>query len=65
MKQRFSSLDVKVCAIYTPQSTRLANREQVIAHELSAKLTSLRVTNVYDLSSVCIILLAVNMPNRR
>ncbi|KAJ9648702.1 hypothetical protein H2199_000615 [Coniosporium tulheliwenetii] len=34
MKQRFSSLDVKV-----------------IAHELSNSLTSLRVTNIYDLSS--------------
>ncbi|KAF2747101.1 hypothetical protein M011DRAFT_403265 [Sporormia fimetaria CBS 119925] len=35
MKQRFSSLDVKV-----------------IAHELSKTLCSLRVTNIYDLSSV-------------
>ncbi|KAI1379706.1 fibronectin-binding protein A N-terminus-domain-containing protein [Hypoxylon crocopeplum] len=34
MKQRFSSLDVKV-----------------IAHELSATLVSLRVSNIYDLSS--------------
>ncbi|KAI9669690.1 MAG: hypothetical protein M1831_007386 [Alyxoria varia] len=34
MKQRFSSLDIKV-----------------IAHELSESLTSLRVVNVYDLSS--------------
>ena len=34
MKQRFSSLDIKV-----------------IAHELSQSLTSLRVVNVYDLSS--------------
>ncbi|KAJ1335898.1 nuclear export mediator factor NEMF [Microdochium nivale] len=34
MKQRFSSLDVKV-----------------IAHELSETLTSLRVSNIYDLSS--------------
>ncbi|KAI1779341.1 fibronectin-binding protein A N-terminus-domain-containing protein [Hypoxylon cercidicola] len=34
MKQRFSSLDVKV-----------------IAHELSASLVSLRVANIYDLSS--------------
>ncbi|KAE9967943.1 hypothetical protein EG328_007893 [Venturia inaequalis] len=34
MKQRYSSLDVKV-----------------IAHELSARLTSLRISNVYDLSS--------------
>ncbi|KAH8662009.1 fibronectin-binding protein A N-terminus-domain-containing protein [Xylariales sp. PMI_506] len=34
MKQRFSSLDVKV-----------------IAHELSASLVSLRVSNIYDLSS--------------
>ncbi|KXJ93955.1 fibronectin-binding protein A N-terminus-domain-containing protein [Microdochium bolleyi] len=34
MKQRFSSLDVKV-----------------IAHELSESLTSLRVSNIYDLSS--------------
>jgi hypothetical protein len=35
MKQRFSSLDVKV-----------------ICHELNATLTSLRVSNIYDLSSV-------------
>ncbi|QDS71842.1 hypothetical protein FKW77_009890 [Venturia effusa] len=34
MKQRYSSLDVKV-----------------IAHELNARLTSLRVSNIYDLSS--------------
>ncbi|KAF2402340.1 hypothetical protein EJ06DRAFT_490689 [Trichodelitschia bisporula] len=34
MKQRFSSLDVKV-----------------IAHELNAQLTSLRVSNIYDLST--------------
>ncbi|KAK2762857.1 hypothetical protein FQN54_001032 [Arachnomyces sp. PD_36] len=34
MKQRFSSLDVKV-----------------IAHELSATVTSLRISNIYDLSS--------------
>ncbi|KAF2850219.1 hypothetical protein T440DRAFT_424923 [Plenodomus tracheiphilus IPT5] len=47
MKQRFSSLDVKV-----------------IAHELSAKLTSLRVTNVYDLSSR-IFLLKFHKPDHR
>ena len=35
MKQRFSSLDVKV-----------------IAHELSVSLVTLRLANVYDLSSV-------------
>lgn len=34
MKQRFSSLDIKI-----------------IAHELSSRLTSLRVSNIYDLSS--------------
>lgn len=35
MKQRFSSLDIKV-----------------IAHELSVKLLSLRVSSIYDLSTV-------------
>ncbi|XXH05914.1 hypothetical protein Hte_012356 [Hypoxylon texense] len=39
MKQRFSSLDVKV-----------------IAHELSASLVSLRVSNIYDLSSKILLL---------
>ncbi|KAF1840254.1 uncharacterized protein K460DRAFT_296178 [Cucurbitaria berberidis CBS 394.84] len=47
MKQRFSSLDVKV-----------------IAHELSAKLSSLRVTNVYDLSSR-IFLIKFHKPDHR
>ncbi|KAL6711591.1 hypothetical protein ACN47E_004525 [Coniothyrium glycines] len=47
MKQRFSSLDVKV-----------------IAHELAAKLTSLRVTNVYDLSSR-IFLIKFHKPDHR
>ncbi|OAL43916.1 hypothetical protein IQ07DRAFT_259220 [Pyrenochaeta sp. DS3sAY3a] len=47
MKQRFSSLDVKV-----------------IAHELSAKLGSLRVTNVYDLSSR-IFLIKFHKPDHR
>ncbi|KAF1838412.1 hypothetical protein BDW02DRAFT_413874 [Decorospora gaudefroyi] len=47
MKQRFSSLDVKV-----------------IAHELSGKLTSLRVTNVYDLSSR-IFLIKFHKPDHR
>lgn len=35
---------------------------QVIAHELSKSLTSLRVTNVYDLSSVLADLATINMP---
>ncbi|KAF9696424.1 hypothetical protein EKO04_005365 [Ascochyta lentis] len=47
MKQRFSSLDVKV-----------------IAHELSKALTSLRVTNVYDLSSR-IFLIKFHKPDHR
>ncbi|KIX03957.1 uncharacterized protein Z518_07510 [Rhinocladiella mackenziei CBS 650.93] len=47
MKQRFSSLDVKV-----------------IAHELSASLTSLRVSNIYDLSSR-IFLVKFAKPGRR
>ncbi|KAF2821814.1 hypothetical protein CC86DRAFT_410893 [Ophiobolus disseminans] len=47
MKQRFSSLDVKV-----------------IAHELSKSLTSLRVTNVYDLSSR-IFLIKFHKPDHR
>ncbi|KAG9206534.1 hypothetical protein G6514_003366 [Epicoccum nigrum] len=47
MKQRFSSLDVKV-----------------IAHELSTALTSLRVTNVYDLSSR-IFLIKFHKPDHR
>ncbi|KAF3033375.1 hypothetical protein E8E12_003851 [Didymella heteroderae] len=47
MKQRFSSLDVKV-----------------IAHELSKTLTSLRVTNVYDLSSR-IFLIKFHKPDHR
>jgi len=47
MKQRFSSLDVKV-----------------IAHELSSTLTSLRLSNAYDLSSR-IFLLKFQLPNRR
>lgn len=47
MKQRFSSLDVKV-----------------IAHELADKLTSLRVTNVYDLSSR-IFLVKFHKPDHR
>ncbi|KAL5115256.1 hypothetical protein ACEQ8H_006848 [Pleosporales sp. CAS-2024a] len=47
MKQRFSSLDVKV-----------------IAHELSQSLTSLRVTNVYDLSSR-IFLIKFHKPDHR
>ncbi|KAJ4375832.1 hypothetical protein N0V83_001109 [Neocucurbitaria cava] len=47
MKQRFSSLDVKV-----------------IAHELAAQLTSLRVTNVYDLSSR-IFLIKFHKPDHR
>ncbi|RYP62742.1 hypothetical protein DL771_009587 [Monosporascus sp. 5C6A] len=45
MKQRFSSLDVKV-----------------IAHELSTSLVSLRLQNVYDLSSK-ILLLKFSKPN--
>ncbi|KAH8726476.1 serologically defined colon cancer antigen 1 [Phaeosphaeriaceae sp. PMI808] len=47
MKQRFSSLDVKV-----------------IAHELSRNLTSLRVTNIYDLSSR-IFLIKFHKPDHR
>ena len=47
MKQRFSSLDVKV-----------------IAHELNAALPTLRVTNIYDLSSR-IFLVKLHAPNRR
>ncbi|MCJ1482278.1 hypothetical protein MMC06_002441 [Schaereria dolodes] len=47
MKQRFSSLDVKI-----------------IAHELSNSLYSLRLANVYDLSSR-IFLLKFAKPNRR
>ncbi|KAF1919315.1 hypothetical protein BDU57DRAFT_512349 [Ampelomyces quisqualis] len=47
MKQRFSSLDVKV-----------------IAHELSNSLASLRVTNVYDLSSR-IFLIKFHRPDHR
>jgi predicted ribosome quality control (RQC) complex YloA/Tae2 family protein len=47
MKQRFSSLDVKV-----------------IAHELSASLVSLRLANIYDLSSR-IFLLKFAKPDRR
>lgn len=47
MKQRFSSLDIKV-----------------IAHELSQHLTSLRVSNIYDLSSR-IFLLKFAKPNHR
>ncbi|KAG9726942.1 hypothetical protein KCU96_g20002, partial [Aureobasidium melanogenum] len=47
MKQRFSSLDVKV-----------------IAHELSSALVSLRVSNIYDLSSR-IFLFKFAKPERR
>ncbi|KAF2102058.1 hypothetical protein NA57DRAFT_64665 [Rhizodiscina lignyota] len=47
MKQRFSSLDVKV-----------------IAHELNATLPSLRVTNIYDLSTR-IFLIKFHAPNQR
>ncbi|KAI5363972.1 Putative NFACT protein [Septoria linicola] len=47
MKQRFSSLDVKI-----------------IAHELSNSLTSLRLANVYDLSSR-IFLLKFQKPDQR
>lgn len=47
MKQRFSSLDVKV-----------------IAHELSASLVSLRLANIYDLSTR-IFLLKFAKPDRR
>ncbi|KAF1985395.1 hypothetical protein K402DRAFT_422027 [Aulographum hederae CBS 113979] len=47
MKQRFSSLDVKV-----------------IAHELSATLTTLRVANIYDLSSR-IFLIKFQKPSQR
>lgn len=47
MKQRFSSLDVRV-----------------IAHELNAVRTSLRVTNIYDLSSR-IFLIKLHAPNHR
>ncbi|KAI8946532.1 fibronectin-binding protein A N-terminus-domain-containing protein [Xylaria longipes] len=47
MKQRFSSLDVKV-----------------IAHELSASLVSLRLSNVYDLSSK-ILLFKFAKPNNK
>ncbi|KAI9892969.1 MAG: hypothetical protein M1814_000853 [Vezdaea aestivalis] len=47
MKQRFSSLDIKV-----------------IAHELSTTLTSLRVSNIYDLSSR-IFLIKFHKPGQR
>ncbi|KAI9843822.1 MAG: hypothetical protein M1837_006082 [Sclerophora amabilis] len=48
MKQRFSSLDVKV-----------------IAHELSASLSTLRVANVYDLSSRIFLLKLAKPDNRQ
>ena len=52
MKQRFSSLDVKVSSHRRCYKEFVLIDSKVIAHELAAKLTSLRVTNVYDLSSV-------------
>ncbi|KAI4602153.1 hypothetical protein KJ359_009390 [Pestalotiopsis sp. 9143b] len=48
MKQRFSSLDVKV-----------------IAHELSASLVSLRVSNIYDLSSKILLLKFAKPDNKK
>jgi predicted ribosome quality control (RQC) complex YloA/Tae2 family protein len=58
MKQRFSSLDVKVGAGHPPVSFLLfrAEKKQVIAHELSEALVKLRVANIYDLSSKILLL---------
>ena len=51
MKQRFSSLDVKVGQNFCRSKLALKSLSQVIAKELSATLTGLRVSNIYDLSS--------------
>ncbi|KAI0467386.1 hypothetical protein F4859DRAFT_241801 [Xylaria cf. heliscus] len=48
MKQRFSSLDVKV-----------------IAHELSASIVSLRLSNIYDLSSKILLLKFAKPDNKK
>ncbi|CAP67820.1 uncharacterized protein PODANS_1_17010 [Podospora anserina S mat+] len=50
MKQRFSSLDVKVC---------------VIAHELSEALVSLRLANIYDLNSKILLFKFAKPDNRQ
>jgi len=55
MKQRFSSLDVKVRKAFNftaRSATLIPDITQVISRELSAALVDLRVANIYDLSSV-------------
>ncbi|KAL8742682.1 MAG: hypothetical protein Q9190_004877 [Brigantiaea leucoxantha] len=52
MKQRFSSLDVRVKStpLFGEYRLNRSSSIQVIAHELSLTLCSLRLVNVYDLS---------------
>ena len=52
MKQRFSSLDVKVSLKIVSLRDKSGNQRQVIAQELSQTLCTLRLANIYDLSSV-------------
>ena len=54
MKQRFSSLDVKVSLWKTSLNFHGGNAKyfKVITHELSNALCTLRLANIYDLSSV-------------
>ncbi|KAF2000511.1 serologically defined colon cancer antigen 1 [Amniculicola lignicola CBS 123094] len=63
MKQRFSSLDVKVSR-RTRATKRNSNKLQVIAHELNKTICPLRVTNIYDLSSR-IFLIKFHKPDHR
>ena len=54
MKQRFSSLDVKVSLWKASPNFHGGNAKyfKVITHELSNALCTLRLANIYDLSSV-------------
>lgn len=52
MKQRFSSLDVRVCFLVTSADFAHTHMIQVITRELASEIVNLRVSNIYDLSSV-------------
>lgn len=68
MKQRFSSIDVKVCGIpvaLLQSGVTAADNYQVIAHELQQNLVSLRLANIYDLSSKILLLKFAKPDNKQ
>ena len=67
MKQRFSSLDVKVRRSFTSLDSAqlLTITPQVIAHELQENLVHLRLSNVYDLSSKILLLKFAKPDNKK